>query len=144
MVTSRYVNSLYSNIPIKLAKEIITKKWKQLQKHTTLNLKNFLEVMELTPKYFEFNDLFLNKNSVVLWEELEETVIKQNNLDLSSFFRYVDDCITLTRPGIEKQILELFNNCHEKLQFTLNSYQTQQKDINQTLHQTDMVRRIFL
>lgn len=128
------VVSLYTNIPIDLARETIIKKWILIEEYTTLTLPAFIEALELTltSTYFQFKDTFYKQkfgcamgspiSSVIaqlVMEDLEETVIEQNNLNLPFFKRYVDDCITAVLANNEQNILQCFNNFHNKLQFTL-------------------------
>ena len=128
------VISLYTNIPINLTKNILTKKWEKIKQYTDLPLNEFLNAVELTlnSTYFVHNENFFKQiegcamgasiSSVIaqlVLEDLEETVLKTLNFELPFFFRYVDDCITAIPPNQYNSILKEFNSYHPKLQFTI-------------------------
>ena len=99
-------------------------------KYTDIPLNEFLEAIEITlnSTYFVYNNIFYkqidgcamgalipsNIAQLVL-EDLEESVIPNLNLDLTFFYRYVNDCITATLKDNINYILNSFNNYHPKL-----------------------------
>ena len=130
------VVSLYTSIPIALAKEIITKKFDKINQFTDIPLIEFLEAVELTLKstYFMYKKKFFKQidgcamgasiSSVIaqlVMEDLEETILKNLNFHIPFFFRYVDDCITAVPINKTQAILDKFNSYHNKLQFTIET-----------------------
>lgn len=128
------VVSLYTNVPVELAKDIIRKKWDEIKKYTDIPLTDFLEAIELTLRstYFMYGRKFYKQiegcamgasiSSVIaqiVMEHLEETVLNNLTIPIPFFFRYVDDCITALPNDKYNDILNNFNSFHPKLQFTL-------------------------
>jgi hypothetical protein len=127
------VTSLYNNIPNELITNIIKEKWEILKKHTTLSQEVFIEAINLTlnNNYFQYKDTFYQQlggcamgspiSSTVaqlVMKFLEEDVIKNLNIPLIFFKRYVDDCITAVPEDQINNVLTAFNSFHHKLQFT--------------------------
>lgn len=128
------VISLYTNIPLDLAKTTITEKWSQIQQYTNIPLKDFLYALELifTNNYFEYEKKFYNQtdgcamghpiSSVIaqlVMEKLETDVLEGITIKPYFFKRYVDDCILAIPKNTENDILNQFNQYNSKIQFTL-------------------------
>lgn len=128
------VVSLYTNVPLNLAREIIIKKWNKINKYTDIPLDEFLEAVELTLKstYFMYGDRFYKQiegcamgasiSSVIaqlVMEDLEENVLGNVNFHIPFFYRYVDDCIAAIPSNKTQDILDQFNSYHNKLNFTI-------------------------
>ena len=59
-MASLNIVSLYPSVPYGLGKESIKKRWKDIHKHTNMNLEEFLKGLEslMNSLYFQFNKLF--------------------------------------------------------------------------------------
>lgn len=125
---------LYTNIPNSLIKTIINKKWDELKKFTKLTKKDVIEAifLILDNNYFQFKDKFYKQIdgcamgspialtiAQMVMEYLEENVIKNLNIPILFFKRYVDDCLLAVPNNNINDILQAFNNFHKKIQFTL-------------------------
>jgi len=127
------VVSLYTNIPNNLISKILKEKWNKIKEHTTLNLQEFTECMNLVlnNNYFQFKDNFFQQIdgcamglpisstiAQVVMEYLEESVMEKLNFNILFFKRYVDDCLAAVPEDKINLLLQAFNNFHVKLQFT--------------------------
>lgn len=130
------VVSLYTNIPITLISDILTKKWVLLKQHTSLTLDDFINAVNLVlnNSYFQYeNDFFQQLNGCAMgspisstiaqlvMEHLEETTINNLDFDITFFKRYVDDCLTSVPENKINEILTAFNDFHPSLQFTIET-----------------------
>lgn len=128
------VKSLYTNIPVKLAEKIITKKWDDIKNHTKIPKSEFLIALRLilNSNFFQYNEDFYTQlegaamgspiSSVIaqiVMEDLEENVINNLTFDLPFYQRYVDDSFAIIHKDHYPELLERFNNYHPKLQFTI-------------------------
>lgn len=134
IIVSLDVVSLYTNIPIDLAIEIICKKWHEIKNYTDIPLEEFKEGVTLTLNntYFDFDGTHYKQikgcamgssiSSVIaqlVLEDLENSILPKLNFQLPFFYRYVDDCLTAIPKGQENYILEKFHNYHDHLKFTI-------------------------
>lgn len=142
------VVSMYTNIPINLAMEMITtKKWKEIKQHTNLPKQEFLEAAKLclNSTYFKFgNDYYEQIQGLpmgaplsavianMVLEEVEKTSLKKCDFPVLLYKRYVDDIITAVPENQCETMLNLFNNYHGNLKFTI------EKETNNNINFLDM------
>jgi len=55
----------------------------------------------------------------IVLQDLEEKVLNNINLNLSFYYRYIDDIILAAPPDHFTNILNIFNSFHNRLQFTI-------------------------
>jgi len=55
----------------------------------------------------------------LLLQDLEEKALKTINLNLSFYYRYVDDIVLAAPEDQATNILNIFNSFHDRLQFTI-------------------------
>lgn len=128
------VKSLYTNIPIDVAIQIIKEKWPLITTHTDIPEDKFIDMIELTltSGYFQYNNNYYKQiegvamgspiSSVIaqiVMEQLETQTINKLDNKISLYKRYVDDCILAISPKDKNVILNTFNSFHPKLQFTI-------------------------
>ena len=134
------VVSLYTNIPVNLALDILNSKWEYLEKFTTLSKNQFLEGTKLCLQstYFLFNGNCFSQiygiplgsslsSSIanLVMEYIEEDILSTIPFHIPLYKRFVDDII-LTVPITEtNNILQTFNNYHHKIKFTIENDQRQ-------------------
>lgn len=127
------VQSMYTNIPVDLALEVVEKKWNKIKQHTNLPKEEFLNACTLclTSTYFRYEDKFYQQTTGLpmggplsatvanlVLEELEESSLKKCNFPVLFYKRYVDDIITAVPLGREEDIKNAFDSFHEKIKFT--------------------------
>jgi len=54
----------------------------------------------------------------IVLQDLEEKVLKKINVNISFYYRYVDDVIFAASSDQTSMILDTINNFHNRLQFT--------------------------
>ncbi|XP_050512088.1 uncharacterized protein LOC126888113 [Diabrotica virgifera virgifera] len=128
------VVSLYTNVPIAFAKDIIKEKWNEIKIFTDIPLEEFILAVETTLKstYFIYkNKIFQQTDGCAMGasissaiaqlvlEHLEEIVLNKIDFDILFFYRYIDDCLTAAPEDKLDILLSEFNNFHQKLNFTL-------------------------
>lgn len=136
ILVSLDVISMYTNIPINLANEIVRDRWEELSQFTKLPLQEFERGIgvALSTNYFQFRDKFYNQthglamgapiSSVIaqlVLERLEEDVIADLDFQPLFFKRYVDDCIVCIPRDKIDYILMKFNSYHPSIQFTVET-----------------------
>ncbi|XP_011858662.1 PREDICTED: uncharacterized protein LOC105556190 [Vollenhovia emeryi] len=126
------VTSLFTNVPLELALESLTKRWNLIEKNTKIPKQEFLSTIKfiLYSTYFTFNGIIYKQThgtpmgspispliADLVMQDLEETVL--SDIHTSFYTRYVDDILLLTRLDSIEDILRKFNSYHNRLQFTL-------------------------
>ena len=153
LLISLDVVSLYTNIPLTLAKEVIRKKWDEIKKFTDIPLLEFLAAIDMTlnSTYFLYNEKYYKQiegcamgasiSSVIaqlVLEDLEENILNNLGFHIPFFYRYVDDCITAVPNNKTADILNSFNSYHNKLQFTIEIENLNKINfLDTTLHHLD-------
>ncbi|CAG9833792.1 unnamed protein product, partial [Diabrotica balteata] len=68
-------------------------------------------------------------------EHLEEIVLNKIDFDIPFFYRYIDDCLSAAPEDKMDNLLNEFNNFHQKLKFTLEIEKNNQINfLDLTLH----------
>lgn len=134
------VVSLFTNIPKQLVVDIVTKQWKYISAYTNIEKDLFLDIVSFCfdSSYFSFKGVtYSQKDGSAMGNPVSPTFanIVMNELVISTlrklpfklpFIRiYVDDTILAIPEGQENLVLQLFNQFHSKLKFTLEREQDQ-------------------
>lgn len=130
------VSSLFTNIPTNLVTRIIEDKWRLLKDHTKITRDMFLRLLKLciNANYFSFRGrLFQMKSGMpmgsplspvlgdLVMERLLDRVLPRLKFDVPFVKKYVDDLILVVPLDKHREILEVFNDFHNKLQFTMET-----------------------
>ncbi|XP_055543356.1 uncharacterized protein LOC129728907 [Wyeomyia smithii] len=133
------VVSLYTNVPVEEVYECVEERWGELQEHTTIPWNSFKEAMKtvLDASFFQYEGKFYGQkagvpmgsplSSVVaniIMEKLENEAIarlKQQNISLRTYRRYVDDCFVVGKKAEIEKVVKEFNEGHEKINFTIEN-----------------------
>ncbi|XP_011866401.1 PREDICTED: uncharacterized protein LOC105561223, partial [Vollenhovia emeryi] len=125
--------SLFTNIPKELVLRAIEHRWDMISKNTKLNLQQFSHAIDLilTSTSFCFNAQFYDQVfgtpmgsplspilADMVLDDLETHCLQLLDNPLTAFFRYVDDIFTIVPTSKINEILNLFNNYHQRLKFT--------------------------
>lgn len=125
--------SMYTNIPIDLALEVVEKNWNKLSKLTKLPKKEFMYGIEICLKstFFKYNDEFYEQIeglamgaplsaciANLVAEYVQGKVLPKCKREVSFFKRFFDDCFLIVRLSKVNEILNLFNSFHPSLKFT--------------------------
>jgi len=126
--------SLFTNIPIDLAMDCLTKRWNLFSADCKIPKEEFLRVVGLIldSTFFTFDNQVYKQNfgtpmgspllpiiADVVMQELETTVLSSVNFPISIHYRYVDDILMAVPYDKIDYIFNAFNNFHPRLQFTL-------------------------
>ncbi|XP_035701311.1 uncharacterized protein LOC110862299 [Folsomia candida] len=136
MKVSYDVVSLFTKVPIPetlIYIEKLLKKYKDLDKLTTLTVQDIMELLEicLSSTYFKYNGQYYRQKegaamgsplspiiAELFLQMLENSIIK-NFRDIILWRRYVDDVIAIIRQRRNKKILQEINNFHPSIKFTI-------------------------
>ena len=127
------VISLFTNIPIDLALQVLHHRWNEIELHTKINRDDFLQAVKfvLNANVFSFNGVFYKQvfgtamgspiSPVIanlVMERLETISLTKVPFELNFYKRYVDDIITCIKLDNLQTLLDTFNGFHSRLQFT--------------------------
>jgi len=130
------VTSLFTNIPRDLAINSIIKRWTLIKEKTLIPKDEFMNAINLilSSTYFTFNTKIYKQTYIygtpmgsplspiianLVMQDLEEITLGTIKCDIPFYYRYVDDII-LAAPNNEiTKIVEIFNEYHSRLQFTV-------------------------
>ena len=131
------VVSLFTNIPTKLALEIVNEKWEILSKITTIPKQIFLEMLKfclVDANYFVFNKCHYKQiygmpmgnplSSIIadiVLNRLLDVTLAQITPKPKLFVKYVDDMFAILPNSIVNNTLISLNVFHEKLKFTIET-----------------------
>jgi len=128
------VISLFTNIPQDLAIDSIVKRWTLIEKNTNIPMEEFISAVKfiLTSTFFTFNNVIYRQIfgtpmgsplspviADIVMQDLEEKALGKININLSFYYRYVDDIIMAAPTEHTSNILKVFNSFHSRLQFTI-------------------------
>ena len=129
------VKSLFTNVPIDLACELIQKHWDAIQENTTLNQDAFIEgiklcasatVIQYDGKYYRqifgcpMGSSLSGAITNLVMIDLENTSLQSIPTDAVNIYkRYVDDIFAYMLKCFINTLLTAFNNYHPRLQFTV-------------------------
>jgi len=128
------VVSLFTNVPIDMALEIIKEKWFHIQTHTNLPQNEFFLAIKfvLESTYFHFNNRVYKQTygapmgsplspvvADLILQKLESSILNELTYKPIFYHRYVDD-IALSVPFNQLNgLLTKFNSFHRRLNFTM-------------------------
>lgn len=142
VLVSLDVVSLYSNIPIDLVTEVIETNWENITIHTKIKKQDFLLLVRFVfeSSFFTFNNRLyslmlgcpMGSNLSPIVARLTMDFVLHNILDRLTFDvpfikKYVDDIICAIPSNKVDETLEIFNNFHPNIQFTI------EKETNNTV-----------
>lgn len=131
------VVSLFTNVPNDLMLESIKRRWCFIGAHTKIPQEEFLKAVELilSSSFFMFNNTFYKQIfgspmgspsspviADIVLQDFEERAIERLPVSVPIYFRYVDDILIAAPKGFFKDILNIFNSFHNRLQFTLETF----------------------
>ncbi|XP_044766578.1 uncharacterized protein LOC123322665 [Coccinella septempunctata] len=136
ILVSLDVSSLFTNIPIELAVELVRRHWSKVEPHTRLTVDEFVQLFEfcVDNSYFVFNDQFFCQVfglgmgnclapivSDIVMSDLQNSALSALPFRVPIYKRYVDDIFTSIPSDGVGVILDAFNSFHPRLQFTLET-----------------------
>ena len=127
------VVSLFTSIPTSLAMLSIEKYWEKISSFTCVPKHEFMRVVALVLEcsYFVFDGKFYSQiNGIAMgnplsaqiaelvMENLETTVMNNNDLRLGFYKRFVDDIIVSCEYDNVNNVINAFNDFHAEIRFT--------------------------
>jgi len=128
------VTSLFTNVPIDLALEILDERWVLIQKHTDLPRTEFLRAVKfvLHSTFFRFNNKYYRQTfgapmgsplspivADLVLQKLESFTIDSLHDKPKFYYRYVDDIVLAAPVSSLQDLLYSFNSFHPRLSFTM-------------------------
>ncbi|XP_062538217.1 uncharacterized protein LOC134206504 [Armigeres subalbatus] len=128
------VVSLFTSIPKDLVLRDVINNWVNIKQNTDINLDLFLEITEfcIDCSYFQFKGQFFQQvfgtamgNPLsptiadLVMETLMDTVTKRISFPIPVLKKYVDDLILSVPQEKIDEVIEIFNQYHLKIQFTV-------------------------
>ncbi|XP_062703746.1 uncharacterized protein LOC134286186 [Aedes albopictus] len=144
MLFSLDVKSLYTNVPVQYAMECIEARWSEVARYTKIDKRSFLDATRLVldSTFFNYRGVTYTQTfgvpmgsplspviANIVMERLEQESIQRvsaEQLDMVIYRRYVDDCFCVARREHVDRILEIFNDFHDRLQFTVEKEEQEQ------------------
>jgi len=133
------VTSLFTNVPIDLALESISRRWNSISQITSIPEEEFKDAVKfvLDSTYFMFNNVCYRQTygtpmssplspiiADLVMQDLETAALESLPFNLSFYYRYVDDIILISSGFFENSLnlmLQTFNSQHGRLQFTMKT-----------------------
>ncbi|XP_072748549.1 uncharacterized protein [Anoplolepis gracilipes] len=124
------VISLFTNIPINLAVESISKRWQYITNNCNIPESEFLTAINLVlnSTYFVFNNKFYQQTfgtpmgsplspiiADIVLQDIEEKALTLLNFTPPIYFRYVDDILISVPPKFIDETLTIFNSSHNRV-----------------------------
>jgi len=128
------VVSLFTNVPIDLALEIIKEKWPHIEAHTNLPQKEFFLALKfvLESTFFHFNNRVYKQTfgapmgsplspvvADLILQRLESTILSDITYKPTFYYRYVDDIALAVPISQLNGLLAKFNSFHHRIEFTM-------------------------
>jgi len=128
------VVSLFTNVPVELVVDSVTKRWDLISQKTKIPLEQFIIairfIMEST--FFTFNKIIYKQIfgtpmgsplspiiADLVMQDIETKAIEKLPCALPFFYRYVDDIILAVPIDLVDCVLNTFNLIHRRLQFIM-------------------------
>jgi len=126
--------SLFTNIPIDLAIESVSRRWIHISSCCQIPKNEFITALHLIldSTYFTFNDKLYKQKfgtpmgsplSPVIADlvllDLEIVALERFGFEVPFYFRYVDDIATAVHRTQIDRLLNIFNSFHPRIQFTI-------------------------
>lgn len=129
------VVSLFTNIPVNIAKEIIIEQWPDIENKTDIDLEYFLKLFDIAivhNNYFQFNDKFYKqKNGLamgnplspiladIVMDKLFNTIIPRLKNKPTFIYKYVDDIILAIPEIYINELKNLMESFCQQIIFTV-------------------------
>ena len=129
------VISLFTNIPLKTALELIAAKWDIIKEHTNIKKGKFLELVRFCiidnnylvygKKTYQQKDGMPMGNPAspiiadIILEDLLDSCLEKLTTKPKVITKYVDDIFAIVKVGKLEETLTCLNSFHRKLQFTV-------------------------
>lgn len=129
------VVSLFTNIPVDLAIDIVTDRWDELNAYTNIPREMFFKLLKfclIDANYFVYNNVFYkqifgmpmgNPLSSVIADIITQRLLNTTLNSLSEkpklLVKYVDDIFAIVQENMINSTLNALNNFHTKLKFTV-------------------------
>ena len=126
------VVSLFTNVPVDLALQVLHHRWTEIAEHTSINRDDFLQAVKfvLEANIFQWSFLqasFWNSHGISnlpCYRQFgngkvrDDLSLSKVPFQLKFYKRYVDDIITCIKLEDLPILLDTFNSFHNRLQFT--------------------------
>jgi len=128
------VVSLFINIPLDLVLNGVRRRWDFIKHYTQISLEPFIRALEfvLSSTFFTFNGNTYQQTfgtpmgsplSLIIADlvllDLEESCLEKLNINISVYYRYVDDILMVAPREYIDLIIQTFNSYSPRLKFTL-------------------------
>lgn len=128
------VVSLFTNVPLDLTMDSITRRWHYIESKCTIPRDDFLWAVHfvLSSTYFLFNDICYQQTygtpigsplspviADITLQDIEERAIETLSISLPFYYRYVDDIVLAVPSSFFNEVLHIFNAFHPRLQFMM-------------------------
>ncbi|XP_075163098.1 uncharacterized protein LOC142235723 [Haematobia irritans] len=138
IIISLDVISLFTNIPVHTAVQIIMKQWEKIKLKTKISRSTFLRILNfclLENNYFMYDNKIYNQifgmpmgnplspiiADIVLDNLLDNALadLQIKDINIKYITKYVDDILAIIDKDDAETILNTFNQYHPKIQFTI-------------------------
>jgi hypothetical protein len=145
------VASLFTNIPIELAIRGVLNRWNFIALNTRIPKEEFVGALEfvLTSTFFMFDGTIYKQLfgtpmgsplspiiADIVMQDLEDSPMGSIDLNISTYYRYVDDIFLVAPESNIERILETFNKLHDRIKFTC------EKETNRSLSFLDLLIQV--
>jgi len=128
------VTSLFTNVPLDLVLDSISKRWPLIQKNTKISKNEFVQAIKFifTSTFFIFNKVIYKQTfgtpmgsplspviADIVMRDLETYCLNSINCQLTFYYRYVDDIVMAVSPDNINLIFDTFNSFHDRIKFTI-------------------------
>src|SRR5436190_1071509 len=126
--------SLFTNIPLDLAIESISRRWKFISPNCEIPKSEFLIAVRpvLHSTFFTFNNTIYQQTfgtpmgsplfpiiADIVMQDVENNALELLRIKLPFFLKYVDNIVCAIPNNSVDHILKIFNSIHPRLQFTM-------------------------